>query len=58
MEVLLVDLKEAARIMGGVHVRTITRMADRGQLKTLRLSKRRRLVLRSSIEKLVGEKCK
>jgi excisionase family DNA binding protein len=56
MEPLLVSKREAARILS-VSPRTIHRLLQRSELRGARVG-RRKLVLRKSIETLVGEASK
>ncbi len=57
MEELVVSKREAGAVLG-VSARTIHRMLARGELKGIRIGKRRKLVLCESIKKLVEAQSK
>jgi excisionase family DNA binding protein len=48
---VLVDLTEAARLLGGVSTRTVRRMVDRGEIESVSVTGRR-MVFRESIERV------
>jgi hypothetical protein len=49
---ILVSKKEAIELLGGISMRTLDYMIARGDVRTVRLGKRR-LVLRSEIDRIV-----